>query len=154
MDMADQLQKLTALHQQGALTDDEFALAKKKLIEGMQFSQTDRAFQSAQTESSNDQPHAQSRTPSALHSLRRARDDRWIGGVSGGLALATDIPAWSWRLLFVLMTLLHGFGILVYILLWIFVPLQVEKIIPRATVYENGGANQHTNANDDANKNL
>ena len=124
----------------------------------MQFSQTDRASQSAKTESSNDQPHVQSRTTSALHSLRRALHDRWIGGICGGLALATDIPAWSWRLLFVLMTLLHGLGILVYILLWIFVPLQMEKIIPRATVYENAGGNNNTNsninANDDASKNL
>jgi hypothetical protein len=30
--MADQLQQLAALHQQGMLTDDEFAAAKAKLL--------------------------------------------------------------------------------------------------------------------------
>jgi hypothetical protein len=30
--MADQLQQLAALHQQGVLTDDEFAAAKAKLL--------------------------------------------------------------------------------------------------------------------------
>ncbi len=150
MDMADQLQKLTALHQQGALTDEEFSLAKKKLIEEMQFSQTESSANSNKAESfGNDTTGTPSRATSALHALRRSLYDRWIGGVCGGLAMATDIPAWSWRLLFVLMTLLHGLGILIYILLWIFVPLQVEKIIPRATVYENPGST----TNDDANKN-
>jgi hypothetical protein len=32
--MADQLQQIAALHQQGALTDDEFAAAKSKLLGG------------------------------------------------------------------------------------------------------------------------
>ena len=142
MDMADQLQKLTALHQQGALTDAEFSLAKKTLIEEVQFDQTTHFAGASQAESANsDASNSPSRPTSALHSLRRTRDDRWIGGVCGGLAVATDIPAWSWRLLFVLLTLLHGFGLLVYILLWIFVPLPVEKIIPRATVFDDSSKN-------------
>ena len=137
MDMADQLQKLTALHQQGALTDEEFQLAKQKLIEGMSFNQ---ASQTNQTESSS--TGAPSRASSALHSLRRSLYDRWIGGVCGGLAAATDIPSWSWRLLFVLLTLLHGLGLLVYALLWIFVPIQVEKIIQRAATVDADDANK------------
>lgn len=148
MDMADQLQKLTALHQQGALTDEEFSLAKKKLIEEMQFSQTERSANSHKAESfGNDTNGMPSRAISALHALRRSLYDRWIGGVCGGLAMATDIPTWSWRLLFVLMTFLHGFGILVYILLWIFVPLHAERIIPRATVYESPGSTTDNDVN-------
>ena len=49
-------------------------------------------------------------------------DDRWIGGVCGGLALATGVEAWLWRLMFVLFTLTFGFGVAIYVLLWIFVP--------------------------------
>ena len=113
MDMADQLQKLKTLHEQGGLTDEEFSLAKRKLL--------------------NDGPSADDyrsspipRTPSVLHQLHRSEHDRWIAGVCGGLATATNIPSWSWRLLFVLLTLLHGLGAVMYILLWIFVPMKAE----------------------------
>ncbi|HQK99633.1 MAG TPA: PspC domain-containing protein [Smithellaceae bacterium] len=48
--------------------------------------------------------------------------DRWIGGVCGGLGEHTPVPSWSWRLLFVLFFIFFGTGLLVYILMWIFVP--------------------------------
>ena len=34
MPLPDELEKLNALHERGALTDEEFALAKKRLLEG------------------------------------------------------------------------------------------------------------------------
>ncbi|MBN1828194.1 MAG: PspC domain-containing protein [Deltaproteobacteria bacterium] len=57
-----------------------------------------------------------------LQKLRRSRRDRWIGGVCGGLGEATSLPSWVWRLLFTGLVLGFGFGILPYVLLWIFVP--------------------------------
>ncbi|MEQ8153142.1 MAG: PspC domain-containing protein [Smithellaceae bacterium] len=57
-----------------------------------------------------------------LHTFTRSRQDRWIGGVCGGLGKHTPIPSWTWRLLFVLLVLIGGTGFLLYILLWIFVP--------------------------------
>jgi phage shock protein PspC (stress-responsive transcriptional regulator) len=57
-----------------------------------------------------------------LRRLSRSGEDRWIGGVCGGLGQVTPIPAWMWRALFVLLFLCFGTGLLVYILLWIFMP--------------------------------
>jgi len=54
--------------------------------------------------------------------LRRSRSERWLGGVCGGLARATGVEAWIWRLLFALLTLFGGAGALVYLLLWLVVP--------------------------------
>ena len=54
--------------------------------------------------------------------LRRSRTDRWLGGVCGGLGRASGMEAWIWRLVFVLFTLTFGFGVAIYLLLWIFVP--------------------------------
>jgi phage shock protein C len=50
--------------------------------------------------------------------------------VCGGFGELTGIPAWSWRILFVLTTFLHGLGALTYILLWIFVPVQAAALKP------------------------
>jgi phage shock protein PspC (stress-responsive transcriptional regulator) len=62
-----------------------------------------------------------------LHTFTRSRQDRWIGGVCGGLGEHTPIPSWTWRLLFTLSVLIWGTGLLVYILLWIFVPEEPER---------------------------
>ncbi|MBK7470196.1 MAG: PspC domain-containing protein [Betaproteobacteria bacterium] len=117
MSLADDLQKLHTLREQGALTDEEFTLAKKRLLDGG----------AAETGPRAERP----REPgSTLRQLRRSSTDRWIGGVSGGLADVTGIPSWSWRILFVLTALLHGLGLVMYVLLWIFVPLQTEMPRP------------------------
>jgi len=57
-----------------------------------------------------------------LQNFAKSDTDRLIGGVCGGLGEHTPIPSWSWRLLFVLLVICFGTGILIYILLWIFVP--------------------------------
>jgi phage shock protein C len=116
MPLPDELEQLTALHERGALTDEEFALAKKRLLEG-----------SPDPVKSTGRSRAES--TSTLSRLHRSLADRWIGGVCGGLGELTGIPAWSWRILFVLATFLHGLGLLMYILLWIFVP--VQAVAPR-----------------------
>ena len=108
MDLADQLQKLHTLREQGALTDDEFILAKKRLLDGSEAAAQD----TSQT----------SYSPSAFHQFRRSMRDKWIGGVCGGLGEATHMPSWAWRILFLLTVLLNGLGVLVYLLMWIFVP--------------------------------
>ena len=53
---------------------------------------------------------------------RRSRADRWLGGVCGGLAPATGLPAWLWRLTFLLLALCGGTGLVLYVLLWILLP--------------------------------
>jgi len=57
-----------------------------------------------------------------LANFTKSDTDRWISGVCGGLGEHTPVPSWAWRLLFCLMVVCFGTGILVYILLWIFVP--------------------------------
>ncbi|MBI3715024.1 MAG: PspC domain-containing protein [Betaproteobacteria bacterium] len=109
MTMADELQKLHALHEQGVLTDEEFAQAKARVMK----------------ESESDAPkESPAPAPSAMHKFQRSPYDRWIGGVCGGLAAATDVPSWVWRIFFVMATCLHLFGVLLYIVLWIFVPMK------------------------------
>lgn len=57
-----------------------------------------------------------------LQRLSRSEDDRWIGGVCGGLGQYTPIPSWAWRVIFCLLFFCFGTGFLLYILLWIFMP--------------------------------
>jgi phage shock protein C len=105
MIISDEMTKLSDLHQNGVLTDAEFSRAKARMLG------TD----------------AEVGLSSALflagvNALRRSPSDRWVAGVCGGLAKATKMESWMWRLLFVLLTLFGGFGLLVYVLMWIFVP--------------------------------
>jgi phage shock protein PspC (stress-responsive transcriptional regulator) len=54
----------------------------------------------------------------------RARTGRLIAGVARGLATRFGLPVAAARLLFLLAVLLGGWGILVYIALWIAMPLE------------------------------
>ena len=101
MAMSDELGRLGELHQRGVLSDDEFARAKSRVLNGGVGPEV-----------------------AALNSLRRSRHDQWLGGVCGGLAEFTGLSAWIWRLFFVLLVLCAGTGVLAYLLLWVFVPAQ------------------------------
>ena len=57
-----------------------------------------------------------------LQNFTKSEKDRWIGGVCGGLGEHTFIPSWCWRLIFSLLFFFGGFGLLLYVFLWIFVP--------------------------------
>lgn len=109
MSVAEELHKLAELHQRGVLSDSEFAQAKARLLSG---EAPAGAFASA-----GFAPAA-----NGLNELRRSREDRWLGGVCGGLARITGMDSWVWRLLFTLLVLCVGTGLFVYLLLWIFVP--------------------------------
>lgn len=63
--------------------------------------------------------------------LYRSQTDRMLGGVCGGLAKYFDIDLTVMRLFFVILTLLGGFGPLLYLILWIVVP-------PEGHVHEEG----------------
>jgi phage shock protein C len=70
---------------------------------------------------SNYDPTGQSPTPAKR--LVRSRDDRWLGGVCGGLARYFGIDSNLVRLLVVVGAVL-GFGslILAYIVAWVLMP--------------------------------
>jgi phage shock protein C len=56
--------------------------------------------------------------------LYRSQTDRMLGGVCGGLAKYLHVDLTIVRLFFVVLTLLGGFGPLVYFIMWIIVPLE------------------------------
>ena len=58
--------------------------------------------------------------------LYRSRSDRKLAGVCGGLAQYSHIDATLIRVLFVVLALLGGPGLVIYLLLWILVPDEPE----------------------------
>jgi phage shock protein PspC (stress-responsive transcriptional regulator) len=58
--------------------------------------------------------------------LRRSRRDRWLAGVVGGLADYFGIDATLARIIYVLVSLFSAAfpGILIYIILWIVMPME------------------------------
>lgn len=115
MSEVEQLGKLGELHQRGVLSDDEFARAKARVLSGAAAAS------------------AEGRVLAGVNALARSRADRWIGGVCGGIARATGMASWVWRVVFTALALCGGSGLLIYVLLWIFVPLANDEIVPRAT---------------------
>ncbi|MEO5698329.1 MAG: PspC domain-containing protein [Burkholderiaceae bacterium] len=107
MTLSDEFAKLQELHERGALSDEEFTRAKALLLSG------------------SPRPTDSPMPPTvfaAINGVRRSRSDRWIAGVCGGLARAIGLEAWVLRLVFAVLLLFGGFGLLIYALLWIFVP--------------------------------
>lgn len=118
MNIADEIQRLHDLHQSGALTDAEFAQAKAKLLTSPESNGGISNSGNANRSESNDFDQ----TLSQLNRFRRSRHDQWLGGICGGLGKFTGLESWIWRLLFVLFTFYFGFGLVAYVLAWIFVP--------------------------------
>lgn len=56
--------------------------------------------------------------------LRRSVSNRTIAGVCGGIAEYFDLDPVLIRVLWVVLTLLGGSGIILYIILWIVIPEQ------------------------------
>jgi phage shock protein C len=108
MTLSDELGKLGELRASGALTEEEFTRAKERLLNA----------------SSGAGAGVRSQDPavSAVNAFRRSRTDRVLGGVCGGMARATGVESWVWRLIFAVLFIFAGAGLLVYVLLWIFVP--------------------------------
>ena len=103
MSLTDDLAKLDELRRNGALSEAEFQRAKDRLLGAL--------------------PSAVPGVD-AVNQFRRSQTDRWIAGVCGGLARATGLESWAWRLIFAVLLLLGGMGIVAYLLLWIFVPAE------------------------------
>jgi phage shock protein C len=100
MSLADEIAKLHELLNRGALTQAEFDQAKARILGSA----------------------SEGRRDLAINRLRRSERDRWLGGVCGGLAAATGVESWAWRLAFVLGLLFGGVTLFVYVAMWILVP--------------------------------
>ncbi len=104
MGLSEELGQLGALHQRGVLSNEEFARAKARVLGGT--------------------PEVTVPAMLAINALRRSHCDRWLGGVCGGIARITGVASWVWRLLFALLTLCAGTGVVVYLLMWILIPAE------------------------------
>jgi phage shock protein C len=101
-----ELEKLQSLRDRGVISDQEFVQAKARVLD-------------------NEPPAPPADGPrSLLQQLARSRSDRFIGGVCGGLGRHTDLPSWAWRVIFSLTLLYFGAGLLIYLLLWLLLPLE------------------------------
>lgn len=70
--------------------------------------------------------------------LFRSEKDRMIGGVCGGLAEYFSIDSTIVRLIFALIVIYGGSGLILYIILWIVVPTESEvKHTPEEVVKSN-----------------
>ena len=60
--------------------------------------------------------------------LARSRSDKMLGGVCGGIAEYFDWPSWVVRFVYVVVSILSAAfpGILIYLLLWLLMPLKNE----------------------------
>ncbi len=56
--------------------------------------------------------------------LQRSRTEKILGGVCGGLAEYFNVDPTLVRVIWIALTLLVGVGILLYIILWLVMPLQ------------------------------
>ena len=103
MSTADELDKLASLHERGVITAEEFQRLKARLLDGAGVESVSGVVDSA---------------------MRRSQVDRWIGGVCGGLARMMGVETWIVRLAVTLLTFFWGTGLVIYALLWVFVPAE------------------------------
>lgn len=54
--------------------------------------------------------------------LIRSDDDKWIAGVAGGLSEALGIDSTIIRIIFAVVSVFYGGGILIYLVLWAVMP--------------------------------
>lgn len=109
MNVSDEIKRLHDLHQAGALSAAEYEQAKAKVL-------------ASQPQVNLTKGSAGDDFVSEMSKLRRSRADRWLGGVCGGLGRVSGVDSWIWRLVFALCVLFAGFGIFIYLLMWIFIP--------------------------------
>jgi phage shock protein PspC (stress-responsive transcriptional regulator) len=114
MTIAQDLERLSSLYDQGKITAEEFRRAKEAVL--------------GQAQATSGPHTASAGVDSWLKSLHRSRRDAWLGGVCGGLAASTDTPSWLWRLVFALLLLCAGTGVVLYLLLWVFLPAEAVLV--------------------------
>jgi phage shock protein C len=59
--------------------------------------------------------------------LRRSKDNRMVAGVAAGVAEYFDLDPTVVRLVWVLMVIFAGFGVLLYLIMWIVVPEEASE---------------------------
>ncbi len=119
MSLSDELSKLSELRASGALSEEEFASAKARLLGAGGAGVAGGAGGAGASASAS---RVEEPLVASVNSFRRSRSDRLLGGVCGGMARSTGVESWVWRLMFAVLFIFAGMGALAYVLLWIFVP--------------------------------
>jgi phage shock protein C len=79
--------------------------------------------------------------PPPAREWTRARDGRWLGGVARGLANRFGLSTVAIRLAFILATVFGGWGLVIYVALWIVMPQEPLLLPPPAsTIVQTQGA--------------
>lgn len=117
MSLSNEFERLADLHQAGQLTDEEFSRAKARLLDETPPTASGQAPR--QSQQSAGLGHA-------INRLQRSRNERWLGGVCGGLSQISGLAAWIWRLIFIAMLPCNGVGLIAYLILWVLVPEEHE----------------------------
>jgi len=63
--------------------------------------------------------------------LYRSNDNRWLAGVCGGVAEYFDVDPTLIRVLFILFSFVVGGGLIVYLILWLVIPLAPDVDAPQ-----------------------
>jgi phage shock protein C len=114
MSLSNEFERLADLHDAGQLSDDEFSRAKARLLADPTRAGTGNAGQGAGL-------------GHAINRLQRSREERWLGGVCGGLSQISGLAAWIWRLIFIAAIPCHGIGLIAYLILWVLVPQERDE---------------------------
>jgi phage shock protein PspC (stress-responsive transcriptional regulator) len=132
MSVAEEIERLQALRDRGVLSEAEFAQAKARALGGGAGGGAGDGGAAGASGGATGSAAAAGASPatgparapgeSFLHRLRRSTRDHVIGGVCGGLGEHTDLPSWAWRVIFCVAVLYFGVGLLLYLLLWVFIP--------------------------------
>ncbi|NNJ10697.1 PspC domain-containing protein [Chloroflexales bacterium ZM16-3] len=66
--------------------------------------------------------------------ITRSQSDRMLGGVAGGLAAYFGIDPLIIRIGFIFLSLMNGFGAILYLVLWVLVPNEDNAMDARGNV--------------------
>jgi len=64
----------------------------------------------------------------------RTNRNKMVAGVASGFAEYFEVDPVLVRIIFIILTLINGIGLLIYLILWLIVPLDEEKVYNTATI--------------------
>jgi phage shock protein C len=82
------------------------------------------------------------------HGLYRSRKDRVFGGVAGGIALSLNTDPAIIRIIFALLVIFAGGGLLLYLILWIAIPEEPIEYFQQGSPAEGANPVDETSAQD------
>lgn len=116
------------------ITDDDVnaiikSMGRPEEFEGEDSTAYSQSFSSSST-TAGSQQYQQTPGPAEVHKrLYRDENDKILGGVCAGLANYFGIDVVIVRIIFVVLAISFGFGLIPYIILWVAVPSSATKVI-------------------------